>query len=522
MTKRLLQLSLTSVAAAQFSTAGAKQPNILFIFSDDHALKAISAYGGPLAKVAPTPHIDQLAKDGAIFKNSFCANSICGPSRACILTGKHSHVNGFMKNGQHFNGEQWTFPKEMKKAGYSTALIGKWHLHGQPTGFDYWEILPGQGNYYNPVFIQMNGKKEKFDGYATDITTEKAIKWLDSRDKSKPFVLMCQHKAPHRTFSPALRHLGCFDDVEIPQPKTLFDDYSTRSKTLEQNKMSIDKHMHWTYDLKIRKEEREGINLPGPDGLWAIEYKRMTPAQKKKWDDYYGPHNQEFLNNFKAGKLSAKQVTEWKYQRYMKNYLGTIKAVDESVGKLTKYLKDNGLDENTIVIYSSDQGFYLGEHGWYDKRWMFEESLQMPFVIKWPGVVKPGSRPKALIQNIDYAPTFLEMASIKSEEQVQGKSIVPILKAADKDTPVDWRKSIYYAYYQAGGEHNVPAQFGVRTQTHKLFHLPKTNEWQMFDLVDDPDEIHNIYGKPEHAELQKTLTEEYHKLRKQYKAPATN
>ncbi|MEK9985631.1 MAG: sulfatase-like hydrolase/transferase, partial [Opitutae bacterium] len=309
------------------------RPNILFIFSDDHAVNAISAYGGPLAEVAPTPHIDRLAKEGAIFLNSFCANSICGPSRANILTGKHSHKNGFMRNGNRFNGEQWTVAKELQKGGYDTAVIGKWHLGTTPTGFNHWEIFPGQGSYYNPVFIQMDGSRKREEGYATDLTTEKSIEWLDSRDSEKPFFLMCQHKAPHRTFSPALRHLDSFDDVTIPEPSNLFDDYKNRSETLARNEMEIDRHFDWAYDAKVRKNERGDIKLPKPDRYGTPEYNRMTPDQKTEWDKHFGPRNQQFLADFAAGKLDHKALVRWKYRRYMRNYLGTVKAVDEGVGK---------------------------------------------------------------------------------------------------------------------------------------------------------------------------------------------
>jgi len=503
------------IATLISATQAAERPNILFIFSDDHALNAISAYGGPLAGVAPTPHIDSLADEGAIFENSFCTNSICGPSRASILTGKHSHKNGFMRNtGKGFDQSQWTFIKALKHAGYQSAVIGKWHLKTHPTAFDYWEILPGQGNYYNPVFIQMDGSKRRFEGYATDITTDKAIDWLENRDKTRPFILMCQHKAPHRTFAPALRHLKSFDDVEIPEPETLFDAYDNRSETLSRNEMEIDRHFRWSYDAKIRKEEIGDVKLPPAPMGGPAEYKRMTPGQKEAWDAHYGPRNQAFLADVAAGKLGHEDIVRWKYQRYIRNYLGTVKAVDESVGKLKRYLEDNGLDDNTIVIYSSDQGFYLGEHGWYDKRWMFEESFKMPFLIKWPGVIQPGSRPEALIQNIDYAPTFLDIAGIEIPDEVQGRSIVPILKDGTRKI----RDAVYYAYYEVG-EHNVPQHYGVRNDRYKLFYLPDYDEWQMFDLVDDPREMVSIHDNPEYAAVREHMHAEYDRLREKYDAP---
>jgi len=503
-------LFLTTAAVAEQD-----RPNILFLFSDDHAVNAISSYGGPLAKVAPTPNIDRIAREGAVFLNSFCANSICGPSRATILTGKHSHKNGFMRNtGKGMDQSQWTVSKTLQVAGYNTAVIGKWHLKTTPLGFDHFEVFPGQGNYYNPVFIQPDGSRKQFEGYATDLTTDKSIAWLNDRDKSKPFFLMCQHKAPHRTFAPALRHLGAFDDVEIPEPDTLFDDYANRSKTLARNEMEIDRHFDWAYDAKVRKDERGDVVLPKPDRYGTPEYHRMTDAQKQKWDAHFGPRNQTFLAEFKAGKMSEKDVVRWKYRRYMRNYLGTVKAVDESVGRMLKYLDDNGLADNTIVIYSSDQGFYLGEHGWYDKRWMFEESFRMPFVVRWPGVVKPGSKPRQLIQNIDYAPTFLEAAGLEVPAEIQGRSLMPLLKGEDGV----WRKSLYYAYYEFG-EHAVPQHFGVRTGTHKLIYFPGTNEWNLFDLVNDPQEMVSVHDKPKYQRLRKELTAEFERLRKKYDAP---
>jgi len=510
MTRTVCALLLLSTALVH---AG-DRPNILFLFSDDHAIKAISAYGGPLAKVAPTPNIDRIANEGAVFLNSFCANSICGPSRATILTGKHSHKNGFMRNGNKFDANQWTVAKELRRGGYTTAVIGKWHLKSNPVGFDHWEVFPGQGSYYNPVFLQPDGSRKKFEGYATDLTTDKAVAWLDKRDKSKPFLLMCQHKAPHRTFAPALRHLGAFDDVEIPEPETLFDDYKNRSETLAGNEMEIDRHFDWAYDAKVRKDERGDVELPKPDRYGTPEYNRMTPAQKRIWNAHFEPRNQEFLKQYRDGKFDHNALVRWKYSRYMRNYLSTVKAVDESVGRMLQYLDDNRLADNTIVIYSSDQGFYLGEHGWYDKRWMFEESFRMPFLARWPGRIKAASRPDHLIQNIDYAPTFLEVAGLNTPNHVQGRSLVPLMKGnAD-----GWRESLYYAYYELG-EHAVPQHFGVRTDRHKLIYFPKTDEWNLFDLARDPHELTSFHANAAYADTRTALTAEFHRLRDKFDAP---
>lgn len=330
-------------------------------------------------------------------------------------------------------------------------------------------------------------------------------------------MLMLQHKAPHRTFAPAPRHLNSFDGVTIPEPDSLFDDYKNRSVTLAPNEMSISNHFRWSYDAKVRVEERDGVKLPGWNDKSTPEYSRMTPEQKKVWDTHFGPQNKKFIEDYKAGKLSEKDVIKWQYQRYAKNYLGTVKAVDDSVGRMLKYLKDNNLEENTIVIYSSDQGFYLGEHGWFDKRWIYEESFKMPFLIRWPNVIKPGSKPKAMIQNIDYAPTFLDIAGVEIPKEIQGQSLLPVLKSADKPHK-DFRDTVYYAYYEVG-EHNVPQQYGVRTDRYKLVYFADSDEWNLYDLKADPQEMKSFYGNPEYAEVQKMMRKKWDETRKKYNAP---
>ena len=491
------------------SAFAAKPPNIVFIFSDDHAVEAISAYSG--GRLNQTPNIDRLAKEGMLFENSFCANSICGPSRACILSGKHSHVNGFLNNeNARFDGSQTTFPKLLQKAGYQTALMGKWHLVSDPTGFDKWEILPGQGSYYNPDFIQMDGTRKRRPGYCSDIITDISLEWLDERDPEKPFLLMCQHKAPHRNWSPPARHLDLYADRDLPFPATLFDDYANRSKLLAEHAMGIDKHMYWGHDMKFH-----GKNLfPGAfsTGIPNAEYRRMTEAQKARWDASYEPRNQAFIQAMKAGKLSKADVVRWKYQRYIKDYLRTVQAMDDGIGRVLDYLDAHELTDNTIVIYSSDQGFYLGEHGWYDKRWMFEESFKMPFLIRWPEKLKPGTRSQAMIQNIDYAPTFLEMAGVDVPKEIQGESFLPVLENRGY-APRDWREDIYYAYY-GENTHNVAAHDGVRTLNHKLMYFPETKEWQLFDLIKDPQEMQSIHEKD--PVLLSDMQNRYHSVRKRY------
>lgn len=489
------------------STAAQTRPNIVFIFSDDHALQAIGAYG---SKVNRTPHIDRLAHEGALYVNSFCANSICGPSRACILTGKHSHLNGFLRNGDRFDGEQTTFPKILSNAGYHTAMIGKWHLGTNPTGFDYWEILPGQGSYYNPDFIQMDGSRKRYQGYCTDQITDLAINWMEEQKNSdKPFLLMCQHKAPHRNWSPHPRHFGKYPMGTIPEPDSLFDDYAGRSALLKENEMTLKDHFHWGHDSKFHGDNLFTQHF-GP--LDNGEYRRMDPEQKATWDAYYEPQNQAFIQKMKDGELSEKEITQWKYQRYMHDYLGSVQAVDDSVGRILDYLDQNQLSENTIVIYSSDQGFYLGEHGWYDKRWMFEESLKMPFLVRWPGKIKPGTRSQALIQNIDYGPTFLDIAGADIPEAMQGRSLKPLFENGGGRTP-DWRDAIYYAYYENAAVHAVPIHDGIRTARHKLMYFPRNGEWNLFDLITDPHEMKSVHQETAYAPIMKALQQRYQDMK---------
>ncbi|QDT05563.1 Arylsulfatase [Rubripirellula lacrimiformis] len=499
------------LASAGLSTGFAKQPNILFVFSDDHAPQAIGAYG---SKINETPNMDRIAKEGAIFQNSFCANSICGPSRACILTGKHSHKNGFLHNGNRFDGSQMTFPKLMQDAGYQTAIIGKWHLGTDPVGFDHWEVLPGQGSYYNPDFLQMDGKRKRYQGYCTDIITENALAWLkQDRDPDKPFIMMCQHKAPHRNWSPPPRYYSLYEDVSIPEPDTLFDDYAGRSDLLKLNEMSIANHMHWGHDMKFKGENQFPDHFAGRHNNG--EYARMTNAQKAAWDEVYEPRNQAFIEKMKAGDLTDREVVQWKYQRYIKDYLRCIQAVDDSVGSLLDYLDESGLAEDTIVIYSSDQGFYLGEHGWYDKRWMFEESLRMPFLIRWPGVINPGVESTAMIQNIDYGPTFLDAAGAQVPAEMQGRSMVEMLRNQGKESAT-WRDAIYYAYYENAAVHAVPVHDGVRTDRYKLMFFPRSRQWNLFDLETDPTEMTSVHADPAYADILAGMQKRYRDLRQFY------
>jgi len=470
------------------------RPNILFMFADDHAWQAVSAYQHPLA-LLKTPNMDRLASEGMLFHRCLIANSICGPSRASVLTGKYSHANGFYNNTNcRFDGAQTTFPKLLRGAGYQTAIVGKWHLVSDPTGFDYWEILPGQGVYYNPPTIR-NGQRVRHDGYVSDIITDLALDWLKQRNKERPFLLMVHHKAPHREWEPALRHLGHDGDRKYGEPPTLFDDYSGRGRAEHEQDMTIAKTMT-PKDLKLTPPAQ------------------LTPEQRKAWDAYYEPRNEAF----RKANPQGKDLVRWKYSRYMHDYLGCIKAVDESVGRLLKFLDDEGLAANTLVVYSSDQGFFLGEHGWFDKRWIFEESLRSPLLVRWPGVARPGSHNRALVSNVDFAETFLEAAGLSAPAEMHGRSLVPLLRG---QTPADWRSSFYYHYYEFPGPHSVRRHYGVVTDRYKLayFYEPEMNYWELFDLQKDPAELQSVYGQAAYAETQKQLEAELARLRKELKVP---
>ena len=487
-----------------------QRPNIVWIYSDDHAQNAVSAYGGRLAKVAPTPNIDRIAKQGMLFQNSFVTNSLCGPCRAVILTGKHSHINGFRKNGDRFDGGQQTFPKLLRKNGYQTAIFGKWHLASDPQGFNTWEILPGQGNYYNPDFITADGRHQAH-GYVTDIIADKALHWLDEgRDPAKPFMLMVQNKAPHREWEPGPAHLNDFDDVEIPEPDNLFDDYSDRGSAAHLQDMMVAKTMTMASDLKVWPKDAK--DDPKLKGVYRRTIGRLDDKQLAAWNAAYDPKNEAFLK----ANLTGKDLVRWKYQRFMKDYLRCIRSVDDNVGRVLDYLQAKGLDKNTIVMYSSDQSFYLGEHGWFDKRFMYEESLRTPLVAMGPGIA-PGSTCTPMVQNLDMAETFLQLAGTGVPDDMQGVSLVPLLHG---ETPPHWRDAIYYQYYEGEGKvHNVYRHYGVRTERYKLMYFYTLGEWEFYDMKKDPHEMHNQYGNPEYRAEIERLRGWLGELRKLYKVP---
>ncbi|MBI1356787.1 MAG: sulfatase-like hydrolase/transferase [Acidobacteria bacterium] len=503
-------LALLPVLAALSAAAlGAQQqkPNILFIFSDDHAYQAISAYGSNRNQ---TPNIDRLAREGMLFRNALVTNSICAPSRAVILTGKYSHLNTVADNRDVFDGSQQTFPKILRQNGYQTAIVGKWHLKSEPTGFDFWEVLPGQGHYYNPDFRTAQGTVTR-PGYVTDVIADRVMHWLEEeRDPSKPFLMMYQNKAPHRNWMPAPRHLALFDGITMPEPLTLFDDYSGRATPAGKQEMEIDRHMNFGADLKVKP----------PDGsneqrAYDANIGRLDKEQRAMWDAAYEPKNAEF----RAADLQGRELVRWKYQRYIKDYLRCIAAVDENVGRILRWLDANGLAENTVVMYSSDQGFYLGEHGWFDKRWMYEESLKTPLLARWPGVIAKGSVNTDLVSNVDFPETFLDLAGAPIPADMQGRSLAPVFKGR---TPTDWRNSFYYHYYEGppvNAVHNVARHDGVRTARYKLIHYYIDGEWELFDLEKDPMEMQSVYGDPAYADIQAELTRELAKLRKDLKVP---
>jgi len=514
------------------------RPNIVFIYSDDHATAAIGTYqNSVVASYAETPNIDSLASAGMRFDSAFCTNGICAPARAVVLTGKHSNVNGVTDNGSIFDGSQVTFPKLLRDGGYQTALIGKWHLKTNPTGFDYWAVLPGQGQYYAPEFIRPAAnydeeasverqaaesmtETQRIEGYATEVTTDLGLAWLEEqRDPEKPFLLMLQHKAPHRNWMPSPDQHTLYADEDLPEPVTLFDDYQGRASGAQTQEMSITDHMWLWYDLKVPTvywglEDPDSVELDGPDRWAAGIEARMNDEQRKAWLAAYTPGNEAFRDARQAGELEGDALTSWKYQRYIKDYLRCINGVDDSVGRVTEWLEANGLDENTIVVYSSDQGFFLGEHGWYDKRWMYEQSLQLPLVVRWPGTVAPGGTDAHLVQNLDFAPTFLEVAGIEIPDAMQGQSLVPLLRGEELSKG-EWRDSIYYRYFEVG-IHAVPPHYGVRTERYKLIYYHDLKEWEMFDLERDPDELESCFDAPEYAVVQGELELELQRLREVY------
>jgi len=507
-------IKFMGIGAAALSFPGcqllspARRPNIIFIMSDDHTRQAMSCYG---SKINQTPNLDRIAAAGIRFDNCFVTNSICAPSRAVILTGKFSHLNGVTDNIRHFDGTQQTFPKLLQQAGYQTAMVGKWHLKSEPTGFDFWKVLPGQGNYYNPNFRTPEGT-EQIEGYVTDIITDVALDWLKTgRDPERPFLLMYHHKAPHRAWWPGPAHLKTYTDESIPEPATLFDDYEGRGRAAREQEMSVAHDLRPFGDLKLNPEKVPPVPVTDTWGERAYNwnYQRFTPDQRQAWDEAYNPMIEKFLQE----KPTGNDLTKWKYQRYIKDYLRCVASVDDNVGRLLNYLDEAGLTENTIVIYTSDQGFYLGEHGWFDKRFMYEESFGTPLLVRWPGEVKAGSVCTELVQNLDFAETILDAAGVTIPDEMQGKSLLPLLQ----NKATDWQDAVYYHYYEYPGAHAVKRHYGIRTKQYKLIHFYyDIDEWELYDLEKDPYEMNNVYHQPEYQEVVTQLTARLAKLRQHY------
>ncbi len=483
----LLGSSILHISGAPQSKS--KQPNIVFLMSDDHAAHALSAYGSVINK---TPNLDRIANEGMRFDRCFAVNSICTPSRATILTGKYSHING-VPVFNRFDGSQPTVAKHLQSSGYYTGMIGKWHLGSDPTGFNKWTILPGQGAYFNPDFLAPEGRK-KIEGYTTDIITDLAIDFLKNRPKDQPFFLMCHHKAPHRPWEPDAKHKAMFANRTIPEPATLRDNYASRSDALHENQQRV-------FDDLTRSD----LKLVPPSDLKGPSLNQWLNTK---------PKEVEITVNGQKKTLTGETLNQWKYQRYMQDYLACIQSVDDNVGRLLDWLDSNGLRENTIVIYTSDQGFFLGDHGMYDKRFMYEPSIKMPFIVRWPGVIKPGSVEKSLAINPDFAPTFMEASGLSVPKDMQGKSLVPLMKG---EHPPDWRTSFYYRYYHDPGNHNTRAHYGVRTDTHKLIHYWKKDQWELFDLSTDPNELRNLYGDPQQQPTIAKLKTELYRLKTELK-----
>lgn len=503
---------LLSVAILPIAAHSQQRPNIVYIMTDDHTAQMLSAYGhSPIQ----TPNLDRIAQEGVLFRNSFVANSLSGPSRACLITGKHSHKNGFTNN-EHgvFDGSQQTMPKLLHESGYQTVLIGKWHLVSPPTGFDYYDILPGQGDYYNPVFIHQDGTRSKSEGYCTDVITDKAIDWMEHRDKDKPFILFVHHKACHRDWLPPMKYLREYEDVTFPLPENFWDNWEGRIAAQQQEMSIASSHdMDLVYDTKIY---RDGDSTRLSSSYeWMVD--RLSPEDKKTYRQFYD----SITNAFYANPPEGKELTKYKFQRYMRDYAKVTKSLDDNVGRLLDYLRDNQMLDNTLIVYASDQGFYMGEHGWFDKRFMYEESLNTPLLMRLPKGLERRGEIKEMVQNIDYAPTFLELAGVPIPSDIQGESLVPLLKG--KKSPRHWRDAIYYHFYEYPAEHAVKRHYGIRTKRYKLIHFYNDiDTWELYDLKKDPTEMHNMYGEPSAKRLIDRLMKRLQALQLKYDVKETD
>ncbi|MEM8907915.1 MAG: sulfatase, partial [Bacteroidota bacterium] len=492
----------------------ATRPNILFIMSDDHAYQAISAYGSQLIQ---TPHIDRLAKEGMLFTNACVSNSICAPSRATILTGKHTHLNGKIDNQMPFDTTQLTFPQLFQQHGYQTAMFGKLHFGNNPKGVDEFMILPGQGYYLNPDFITNRGDTT-IQGYVTDIITDLTLNWLkETRNPDEPFMMMYLHKAPHRPWWPSPEKFKTFTQKTFPEPASLFDDYQNRGTAAQTAEMNLLQHMMYSHDSKIRPETIASMTAVSPqveeyeNGFYG-PYGRASAAQKAQYEPVLDSINRFFVANWP--KMTDEEKMKWKYQRYMQDYLACIASVDDNVGRVLDYLEESGLAENTIVVYTSDQGFYLGEHGWFDKRFIYDESFKTPLIVRWPQAIAAGKVEDEMVQNLDFAQTLLEASGIPAPADMQGESLLPLLKGQKEN----WqRDAVYYHYYEYPSVHMVKRHYGVVTKAFKLVHFYyDVDEWELYDRLKDPQEMNNVYNDPVYAETVAHLTQKLQTLREQY------
>lgn len=491
------------------------RPNIIIIYSDDHTAQAIGAYRGALRyglelDHTPTPHIDRLAEGGMRFDNAFVTNSICRPSRAVFLTGLHSHRNGVLTNADSIDVGLETFPKLLQQTGYETAMIGKWHLVTEPQGFDYYEVLYGQGPYYNPIMRTSGGDIERH-GHTSEVITNSTLQWLkQERDKSRPFMLIYNHKAPHRNWLPGPNHLDDYRDRDLPEPSTLFYDYSGLSQAAKEQDMEIGSTLAWGWDLKFQTHPVTGDSLPGWKQI--VRRNRFSEQQMERIIEAYRKDNEELQANYPD--MTEKERLRWRYQRYVKDYLRVIRGLDDGVGRLTAYLERENLLDNSVIIYAGDQGFFLGENGWFDKRWIYEESMRMPLIVHWPEGIEPGSTDDHLVQNLDLAPTILDLAGVDLPGYMQGRSLLPLFNG---EQPSDWRKAVYYHYYEGPPRvHNVARHYGIRTDRYTLVHFFDNGEWELFDLKKDPEQLKSVYGDPEYADVQKRLKQSVRELQEKY------
>ncbi|HEX6133435.1 MAG TPA: sulfatase [Longimicrobiales bacterium] len=496
---RAVRVLLALCIALTASRAHAQQrPNILFILADDHAAHALSAYRAHLpygARLPDTPNLDRIARDGMLFTNAFVTNSICGPSRATILTGQYGHLSGVMTNDAPLHPDHVTFPRLLREGGYETALIGKWHLRTAPAGFDYYEVMAGQGPYYNPV-MHSNARADsvRYTGYTQDVITDRALAWLSQRASPRPFLLLLHYNATHRYWDPGPAQLALYRDTMIAEPATLWDDGARRASAFRLQEM----------DLALDLFPRD-LKLEPPNNL--------TPEQLAEWRRHYDPENEAFA----AASVTGDALKSWKYQRYIRDYLRVLQGLDAAVGRVLDHLAASGLAESTLVVYTSDQGFFLGDHGWFDKRWMYEESLRTPLLVRWPGMVAPGSVNDDLVMNLDFAQTLLDIGGVEAPSWMQGRSLLPLLRG---ETPADWRDAIYYQYFAYPDWHMVQRQYGVRTHRYKLIHYYEIGEWELFDLDRDPNELNSVYDEPAYADVVASLERRLEELRREYAVPA--